>query len=441
MPESNPDCVMHLNKSLLAVLVFIMVSCSGRKEFSQWRGPDRDGKYPQTGLLKEWPDGGPEMLWSFEGLGAGHGSVSIAGDRLFVLGMPDTIGVIYSFDMQGNLLWQKQYGLEWYANYTGPRSTPTIIGGLLYFVSGQGVAFCMETETGEVLWSVNMLERFEGQKITWGIAESPLLDGDRLILTPGGAEHNVVALDRFTGETIWTSKGNGEPSGYCSPVLVRHNATRFIVTMTAESVIGVDAENGHALWRIELRQSNKINANSPVYNNGRVFCATAKADTIHGHVMIRLSEDGKTAEVGWRNEEWFNLIGGLILHEGCLYSSTFNKKEFYCLDAGTGDLRYVSDQVSGGAIIYADGRFYCYGTDGIMALVKADENTCRVISSFKVPLGSGQHWAHPVIHGGNLYVRHGDALMCYDIAGEFTAYIPLVSASHRPNKLPFYIQP
>jgi hypothetical protein len=132
--------------------------------------------------------------------------------------------------------------------------------------------------------------------------------------------------------------------------------------------------------------------------------------------MIRLSEDGKRAEAGWRNEEWFNLLGGIILDEGCLYSSTFNKKEFFCIDARTGNLNYVSDQVSGGAIIFADGLFYCYGTDGVLALVEADENDCRVISSFAVQLGTAQHWAHPVIHEGSLYVHHGDALMCYDIA-------------------------
>jgi len=418
MPEPNLNCTMSFKKSLLAVLIFIMVSCSGRKELSQWRGPDRDGKYPQTGLLNQWPDDGPKMLWSFEGLGAGHGSVSIAEDQLFVLGMPDTIGVIYSFDMEGNLLWQKEYGLEWYANYTGTRSTPTIADGLLYFVSGQGVAFCMDTETGDVLWSMDMFERFGAQETTWGIAESPLLDGDRIILTPGGVEHNVVALDRFTGETIWTGKGNGEPSAYCSPILVQQNDTRLIVTMTAESVLGIDADNGHTFWRIEHRQKNNINANSPVYNDGRVFCSSAEADTTEGHIMIRLSEDGKTAEVGWRNEEWFNLIGGIILYEGCIYSSTFNKKEWYCIDAETGNLNYVSDQVSGGAIIFAEGLFYCYGTDGVMALVEADETDCRVISSFEVPMGTGQHWAHTVIHDGRMYVRHGDALMCYDIAAE-----------------------
>ncbi len=396
----------------------MMVSCSGRKEFSQWRGPERDGKYPQTGLLNQWPDAGPKMLWSFEGLGAGHGSVSVVEDQLYVLGMPDTIGVIYSFDMEGNLLWQKEYGLEWYANYTGPRSTPTIVDGLLYFVSGQGVAFCMERGTGEVLWSIDMFERFGAQETLWGIAESPLLDGDRIIITPGGVEHNVVALDRFTGETIWTSKGNGEQSAYCSPILVQHNDMRLIVTMTAESVLGIDADNGQALWRVAHKQGNKINANSPVYDGGRVYSASAQADTTEGHLMIQLSEDGKTAEAGWRNEEWFNLLGGIIIHEGSVYSSTFDKKQWFCIDAETGNLNYVSDQVSGGAIIFAEGLFYCYGTDGVLALIETNETDCRVISSFEVPLGTDQHWAHPVIHKGRMYVHHGDALMCYDIVAE-----------------------
>ncbi|TFH27117.1 MAG: hypothetical protein E4H10_04940 [Bacteroidia bacterium] len=409
---------MLLKKSLLAAFVFIMVSCSDSNELSQWRGPDRDGKYPQTGLLNQWPEEGPQLLWSYEGLGAGHGSVSVAGDQIFVLGMPDTMGVIYSFDMKGKLLWQKEYGLEWYKNYTGSRSSPTIVDELLYFVSGQGVAFCMDKETGEVHWSVDMFKKFGAQETPWGIAESPLIDGDRIILTPGGVEHNVIALDRFTGETFWTSKGNGEQSAYCSPILVEHNDTRLIVTMTAESVLGIDAENGHTYWRVAHKQGNKINANSPVYGGGRIFSASAQADTTKGHLMIQLSEDGKTAEVGWRNEELFNLLGGIILHEGSLFSSTYDKKEWFSIDAATGNLNYISDQVSGGAIIFAEGLFYCYGTDGVFALVEADETDCRVISSFEVSLGTDQHWAHPIIHDQRLYVRHGDAIMCFDIAAE-----------------------
>jgi len=186
--------------------------------------------------------------------------------------------------------------------------------------------------------------------------------------------------------------------------------------MTSKSILGIDADNGQTLWRIEHNQGNRINANSPVYYDGRLFCASAQADTLKGHVMLELSEDGKKAEVGWRNQELFNLIGGIILNEGCLYSSAYKKKEFYCFDAASGNINYVSDQLSGGAIIYAEGLFYCYGTDGILSLVEADERECRVISRFDVPLGTDQHWAHPVIHDQRMYVRHGDALMCYDVA-------------------------
>jgi outer membrane protein assembly factor BamB len=288
--------------------------------------------------------------------------------------------------------------------------------GLLYFISGQGVAFCMDRETGEVIWQVDMLKEFDGRQIRWGMAESPLLDGERIILTPGGEQQNVVALNRFSGETIWTSKGFGEPSAYCSPILVQHNNARLIVTMTATSVIGIDADKGDALWRIEHRQGNKINANSPVYADGRIYCASGNADTLEGHVMISLSEDGKRADTGWRIGDRHNLLGGIILHEGYLFSSAYNKKEFYCIDALSGEVNYISEELTGGALIYADGLFYCYGTDGTMALVEADGNGSRLVSSFKVELGTDQHWAHPVIHKGRLYMRHGNALMCYNIS-------------------------
>ena len=400
------------------ILLLLMSSCTQNYEFSQWRGPDRNGKYADTGLMKEWPAEGPELLWSFEGLGAGHGSVSIADGKLFLLGMPDTIGIIYCLNLNGELLWKKEYGLEWHANYTGPRSTPTIKDGLLYFVSGQGKAICMDTKDGEVIWSRDMFREFDAQPTSWGIAESPVLDGDRIIITPGGKEHNLVALNRFTGETLWSGKGFGEQSAYCSPILVEHNQKRLIVTMTAESILGIDAESGQTYWRVPHIQGNKIHANSPVYEGGRIFCASAssRADSIRGHVMIELSGDGTAAEVGWRNTDRFNLMGGIVLHEGNVYSSTYEKKEWYSLDAATGNLNYLSEQVEGGVNIYADGLFYNYGTDGVLSLIEAGEEDCRVISSFKVPLGTEQHWAHPVIHDRKLYVHHGDALMCYDIA-------------------------
>jgi outer membrane protein assembly factor BamB len=256
------------------VLVFLSLSLfsagilSG--QFSQWRGPQRNGIYPEKGLLKVWPEKGPEMLWSYEGLGAGHGSVGFSKDKFFVLGMPDTTGVLYAFDYTGKLLWKKNYGVEWHENYTGTRSTPAIVGDLVYFESGQGVVYCYNGNTGVKIWSVDLLSKFDARNITWGMAESLLIEGDRLFCTPGGKKNNIVALNRFTGETIWTSSGNGQPAAYCSPIYVRHNKTALIVTMTAESIIGVDALTGQCYWQVPQFQVNKIHANTPVYAGGKI---------------------------------------------------------------------------------------------------------------------------------------------------------------------------
>jgi len=407
---------MNPGKCISAAILIAVFSCTKETELSQWRGPDRNGTYNETGLLKQWPDGGPELLWSVNGLGIGYGSACVTGKNVFILGMKDSTGYAYCFDAAGKAVWQKEYGKDWTQNYNGPRSTPTYINGLLYFVSGRGVATCMDARNGNIKWQVDMPEAFGAQDTYWGFAESPLIDGERIILTPGGKEHNVVALDRFSGKLIWTSKGNGEPSAFCSPVLVTHNNTRLVVAQTAGSVLGIDAENGQVCWTIPLKQEHSINANNPIYHDGRIYCACEKGDTNTGHLMIKLSEDGKTAEAGWRNQELFNLMEGLIWQDGYIFSSNMEGKNWYCLDAVTGTLKYSSDQVDGGAIIYADGLFYCYGTSGTMALVQAGSDSCRVVGSFEVKLGTDQHWAHPVIHDAKLYIRHGDVLMCYDIA-------------------------
>ena len=397
-------------------LLFIFCSCDQQVEISQWRGPKRDGIYKETNLLKKWPVGGPDLIWSFEGLGAGHGNVGIGRNKLFVCGMPDSIGILYAFNLDGKLQWKKEYGLEWYKNYSGARSTPTVVNDLVYFESGQGIVFCYHAESGELIWSVDLLRKFNAENIQWGMAESLLVDGDKIYCTPGGSEMNIVALNRFNGETIWTSKGNRQPAAYCSPILVNHKNISLIVTMTAESIVGVDAKTGESYWSIEQQQTNKIHANTPLYFDGKILCSSASGETNTGTVQVQLSENGKSADIMWRNEDITNLMNGYILKDGFVYGSPFNKKEWYCLDWETGEPLYISHVIESGVIIYADEMFYCYTHLGEMALVDANPNEFKVISSFKVPLGTDQHWAHPVVHNGRLYIRHGNALMTYDIA-------------------------
>lgn len=394
----------------------ILLACTKPIEISQWRGPERDGKYPATNLLKEWPENGPDLIWSFEELGEGHGNVGVGKDKLYVCGMIDTVGHLFAFDLSGNLLWNRAYGLEWYQNYTGVRSTPTVVGDKVYFESGQGVVYCYDGKSGDLIWSVDLLDKFQAENIQWGKAESLLVDGNKIYCTPGGKEHNIVALERTTGATIWTSKGNRQPSAYCSPLLVEHNGTRLIVTMTSESIVGVDAETGETYWVQEQRQRNYIHANTPIYHDGKILCSSSSDQSdLDGTVLLQLSDDGKLASVIWRNTKIINLMGGVILKDGYVYGSNYRSSEWYCLNWTTGETEYISKPFTNGVIVYADGLFYCYTEGGDMALVDANSQEFKVISQFRISLGTNQHWAHPVIHDGRLYVRHGNALMVYNI--------------------------
>lgn len=403
---------------LLFPLFFVLAAaCSNvENDSSEWRGPNRQGIYYETGLLKSWSENGPELLWSFEGLGAGHSNVGIGHNRIFVNGMPDTLGVLYSFDLEGNLLWEKVYGTEWHVNYTGTRSTPVVKDEMVYLESGMGVVYCMDAFSGDIIWQEDLLEKFDAENIRWGMTETLLIDGDNIICTPGGEEHNVVALNRFTGETVWTSPGFGEPAAYCSPVLVEHNTARLVVTMTATSVIGIDADTGEKYWRVEQMQGNKIHANSPVFADGVIYCSSSSAPQSSGIVALELSEDGKSVEQKWRNESFRNLMGGIVLKNGVIYGSVYRKDKWSAVNAATGEEKVLTEDFGDGVIVFSDGLFYLYSEEGEVALVNLDSNSFEFEGRFEVPLGTDQHWAHPVIHNKMLYIRHGNALMVYDIA-------------------------
>jgi outer membrane protein assembly factor BamB len=199
------------------------------------------------------------------------------------------------------------------------------------------------------------------------------------------------------------------------PILVNFNGTRLIVTMTAESIIGIDAEKGDFLWRIPQFQRNKIHANPPLYFDGKILCSSESAKSNSGLVQLLLTENGKSVKLLWRNEKFTNLMGGLILKDNFIYGAKYQKAEWYCINWDTGEIQYISRDPNGGNIIYVDGLFYCYSENGEMTLVDASPNGFKMINTFKIPLGTGQHWAHPVIQDGRLYVRHGNALMVYDV--------------------------
>lgn len=402
------------------VLLFLVAGFSVPKQFSQWRGPNRDGIYTESNLLKQWPANGPKMLWSFNGLGIGQGSVAVARGKVFVTGIPDTLkaeAFLFAFDTSGKLLWKKSYGKDWTGIFPGARSTPTVADDLIYIENGNGSIHCLKTSDGEQVWSADFFKDFQADSVQFGFSESLLIDGDKLYCTPGGKANNVVALNRFTGQKIWASPGFKEKASYCSPILINHNGNKMLVNLTSTSIIGLNAENGEMYWRIHQFQDNKIHANTPVYFDGKLLVSSASRKDSSGLVMLQLSPDGKKAEIAWRNKEFINLMGGFILKDGMIYGGAYLQPKWFCIDPATGQTKYISKELGGGPVIFADGLFYCYAEkDGEMALVNGTPEQFSIVSKFKVPLGTAQHWAHPVIADGKLFIRHNEALMVYDIS-------------------------
>lgn len=396
-------------------------SSSTSSEWPQFRGPNRDGKSTEVGLLKKWPEAGPKMLWSAKGLGTGYSTVAISDDTIYTTGMVDKKGVLSAFDMNGQLKWGKTYGDEWRKSSAGVRGTPTIDGDRLYLISGVGQVFCYDAKTGGQKWTVDVFTEFGGKYGSWGIAESPLIDGDNIICTPGGSKATMVALNKMTGETVWTCQVGSERSSYCSPILVKRGSNKIIVTMTDTYVFGVDAKTGTLLWQDSEKdqfggESKSINPVSPIYHNGKVYATSGYDD---GGAMLALSEDGTSFTREWVDETLDNHHGGVVLVDGHLYGSNWKGNgdgSWVCLDWDTGKVKYEDHWNNKGAITYADGMLYCYEEkSGNVALVNPTPEKFDVVSSFKITLGDGKHWAHPVVCGGTLYIRHGDVLMAYAV--------------------------
>ena len=379
----------------------------------QWRGINRDGIYHETGLLKEWPAEGPKLLWHYKGLNKGHTSVTVTDKMIYTTGQADGKGYLFAFNLDGKLIWKKPYGKEWDEGYPGSRTSPTFYENKLYFLTAYGDAICFDAETGDKIWNVDLTEKFGARNIRWGFVESPLIYDNKVIFTPGGPDILFVALNPQVGATIWESKGNGNTSAYCSPLLFEHNGKKLVVTATSDHIVCFDADNGKVLWNLLQTNRYSIHPNTPIYKDGYIVSATGYGV---GTVMIKLSEDGKSASKVWDNPDLDNQIGGIVwIDDYIIGSGHENERAWQCLNAKTGKTLFKSNDVWKGNVIYADGMLYCYSDKGEMALMKISSSGFKLVSKFRITMGSEQHWAHPVIKNGVLYVRHGNTLMAYDI--------------------------
>ena len=389
-----------------------MLTAGFSQEPTRWRGASGNGIYNESGLMKSWPRGGPEELWSFKELGKGHSSVAVSGGFLYTSGMLEETGVLYKFEADGNLVWKKEYGPEFSSSYTGTRGTPVLVGEKIYLESGAGSLYCFHNSDGSMLWSKDLFKDFDGSNITWGVNETPVINGDIIYLTPGGKQNNIIALNRHTGNLIWTSKAKGELSAYCTPLLIEHNGRKILVTHTASHLVGLDAASGTLLWSHEQPNKYSVHANTPVYYNSSIFYFSGYGK---GGGMLKLSEDASTVSQTWFNQKLDSRMGGAVVVDGYIYMSGDKAREWRCIEWESGKEMYASKELDKGVVIYADGMLYCYTDRGELALVKADPAGFKVVSKTKVTKGSEQHWAHPVIHEGVLYLRHGSALIAYKV--------------------------
>ena len=405
------------------IVLFLSILLTGgmcySDDWNEFRGPNREGKSAETGLLKKWPEGGPKLIWSVEGLGIGFSSVAVVDGFIYTTGMFGSEGFLFAYDLNGKLQWKVSYGPEWQRSHRGTRTIPTVDNGRVYVFSGMGIMACFDAKTGEEKWAVDTLKKFQGKNIMWGIAGSVLIVGPNAICTPGGKDASVVALDKMTGQSVWTSKGLSEKSSYCSPALIETGGTELIVTMLERSVVGLDIKTGKVLWKDRINEGigRHNHPVTPLYYDGHIYI-TAGYEI--GGVKYRLSANGTKITKKWEDATLDVHHGGVVLVDGYLYGANWTSNargDWVCLDWDSGKVMYEAKwNGNKGSIIYADGMLYCYDENtGDVALVKASPKDFEIVSSFRITEGSGKHWAHPAISDGRLYIRHGDVLMAYDI--------------------------
>ena len=423
MPTTKNNPVMIKRISLIYLIVIITVNFSAGQKISDWRPENRTGISAETGLLKSWPATGPEMLWSTEELPTGLSSETFGNKLIYLTGLSDDKDVLVALDTLGKIKWKTPYGRAWNGSFPDSRCTPTVEGNRVYVSSGFGDLACMDALKGNIIWSVKASELYKGTYGPWGIAESLLIDGNKIYFTPGGHETTTVALNKKTGSLIWKSESLNDDPAYVSPILINYSGKKLLVNVSASYVFAIDPATGKMVWKIKHLEINSEKAEvikcvTPVYKDGKIY-VTGGYD--HGAFQLGLTDGGNNAKVLWTDQVLDVHHGGVVLINGYLYGSNWlsnNDGNWCCVDWNTGLKKYEEHWKCKGSIIAADGLLYIYDErSGFVGLVKPNPEKFDLISSFKISKGNGPYWSHPVIKNGKLYIRHGKALMAFNIKG------------------------
>ncbi len=414
---------MKTPTSLLSVgAVVCLCLTAAAADWPQWRGPQRNGISQETGLLKEWPKEGPKRLWQVSDVDYGFSTPGVVGDRLYLLsnkGTDDEFVQARAVE-DGKQIWTRRLGKSGSntgPQYPGARSTPTVDGDVLYALGSDGDLASVEAAKGEVRWQKNLRTDFAGKPGQWAYAESPLIDGDVLVCTPGGAKATMVALNKKTGDVVWTCPvPDGDEAAYASAIVMEVGGVRMYVQFLQHGLVGVEAKTGKFLWRYaQTAEGSPANIPSPVAFKEYVYSAAGKSGG--GLVQLKVEKDGVTATQVYFDKKLPTSIGGVVEVAGALYGT--NGKGLICADFLTGDVRWQDKSIGAGSICYADGCLYLHGEDGQLALVEAAQagyhEKGRFTPQGQPSRGNAKSWAYPVVANGRLYVRDLGVLSCYDL--------------------------
>lgn len=403
---------------LTLVLVGLIAPATLAEDWPQWRGPNRDGRSQESDLLKKWPESGPPLAWKVRGLGVGFSSLSVADGKIFTLGdLKEGCHVIALKESDGSPVWKTKVGATGsHGGYAGPRSTPTVDGGQVFALDQQGGLTCLDAKSGDKVWSVNIQADFGGQMMSgWGWSESPLIDGEVVVCTPGGEEGTLLALNRKTGKKLWQTSEWTDPAAYSSIIVATIQGVRQYVQLTGKSVGGVDPKTGKVLWRADRSGSTAVIA-TPVVHENRVFVTSGYGVGCNGFRIDRKGGEW-SAEQLYASSKFANHHGGVILHEGHVYGSSGGN--FACLDLKSGEFAFRKRSAGKGSTVYADGHFYLRAEHGPVALIEASSDELKEVSRFEQSDRSDkQAWPHPVVANGKLYLRDQDLLLCYKVSAK-----------------------
>lgn len=418
---------------LQTLFVIFLITTSGlAQDIKEWRGSNRNGVYSAESLLNKWPDGGPELLWSFEELPDGYASLCIVDNTIYTTGKRDSLDVCIALQINGEILWETAYGRSWNGSDPKTRCTPTYDSGKLYVSSGYGDIACIDAHSGNILWKLNGYEKWNIKFCTWGIAESLIVFEDKLIFNPVGDKTTTVAINKENGETIWESKSINDSTAYTSPIQVKYAYKDILINASSSTIYGVNLADGNILWTFKYydvhtptwhHRAPIINCNSPVFSDNRIYVTSGYN---HCGVMLELNNDGSDVELAWSDTLLDTHHGGVVkVGEHIFGSNWINnaKGNWVCLNWETGKKMWEEQWNTKGSIIAVNDKLVIYDERrGNVGLVDTTPEKFNLISSFRIPLGKGPHWSHPVISNGILYIRHGKALMAFKIGEEETSY-------------------